>query len=95
MESCTARGNHLQWRLQEQRKAMKKQVKFQSGLKQSAEAAQQQQTESLVEFTSPEHLLRHDASSTAVPPRIEERLRESLAESAPPERPWWKKLLGG
>lgn len=74
---------------------MKKQVKFQPGLKQSTEAAQQQGTESVAEFSSPEHLLRHDASNTAVPPRIGERLRESLAESAPPERPWWKKLLGG
>jgi hypothetical protein len=76
---------------------MKKQVRLQSEQKQSTEQQehQQQAAGTALEFDSAESLLRHDALHTPIPPRVEERLRESLAEETLPGRPWWKKLLGG
>ena len=60
-------------------------------------AAEQQQTlsPSAREFASVEEMLRHDALHTLVPPTIASRLEESLKQSPPPpERAWWRRLLG-
>ena len=45
------------------------------------------------EFTSVEEVLRHDASQTAVPPGIAERLARSVQNVPPPERSWWQRWL--
>jgi hypothetical protein len=57
----------------------------------------QEQTEAqtVLEFGSPEELLRHDATLTPVPPAIAERLKKSLeGEASPAPSPWWRRLLG-
>lgn len=49
-----------------------------------------------LQFDSPEKLLRHDATHVVVPPRVEEKLQQSISElPAADKRPWWKKMLGG
>ena len=45
------------------------------------------------EFGSVEELMRHDASQTAVPPGIAERLAQSVQRIPSPERSWWQRLL--
>lgn len=46
------------------------------------------------EWNSAEELLREDAEKAAVPPAIEGRLRDSIAnEPAPPKR-WWQRFFG-
>jgi hypothetical protein len=61
---------------------------------------QEQQTESNhiqeqtpVEFETAEELLRFDASHTAVPPSIAERLQKAIGAETDVERPWWKRWL--
>lgn len=47
------------------------------------------------EFASVEELLRLDATQTAVPPQIAERLKRSAQNAAPAQsRPWWKNIFG-
>jgi hypothetical protein len=74
---------------------MKPQNKFSTGRHQEQAAAAEQTAANsgALEFQSPEELLRHDAAQTAVPPEIARRLGKSIAEPAPPRRPWWRKLL--
>jgi hypothetical protein len=59
-------------------------------------AAQEQQTQKAapLEFSSVEAMLRHDALHTPVPPTIENRLRDSIAQTAPAPRPWWRRWFG-
>lgn len=58
-------------------------------------AAQQQQS-AAQEFESVEEMIRHDALDTPVPPRIAERLDESISQlPPPPAKAWWRRLLGG
>lgn len=57
-------------------------------------AEQQTQQPAALEFATPEHLLRHDALHTPVPPSIAQRLTQSLAELPPAPRPWWRRLFG-
>jgi hypothetical protein len=45
------------------------------------------------EFASAEELLHCDAAQTSVPPEIAERLKRTLHEVAPPERPGWLKRM--
>lgn len=61
----------------------------------TAEQAHTTQGETVLEFATPEELLRHDRAQTKVPPAVAERLGESLAaEPKPAEtKPWWKRLL--
>lgn len=61
-----------------------------------AELVHQQQSEQaeVKEFATPEAMLRHDALRTPVPPAIAVRLRESVAQIAPPRRSWWQRLFG-
>jgi hypothetical protein len=61
---------------------------------QSAAAEQQTQKSEERQFESVEHLLRHDAVHTPVPPRIASRLRESLAGSSAPSKGWWRRFFG-
>jgi len=49
--------------------------------------------ETTLKFASPEEALRYDAAQTTVPPRIAQRLKESLSRAAGPARPWWRNLL--
>ena len=73
---------------------MKEQNKFSTGRHQEQAAESQAANSGSVEFQSPEELLRHDAAQTAVPPEIARRLSQSIAQSPPPRRPWWRRLLG-
>jgi hypothetical protein len=75
---------------------MKPQNKFSTGRHQEQAAAAGEQTAAnsgALEFQTAEELLRHDAAQTAVPPEIARRLSQSIAQSPPPRRPWWRKLL--
>jgi hypothetical protein len=77
---------------------MKQQNKFSTGRRQE-QAAESQAAHSGgnsggLEFQSAEELLRHDAAQTAVPPEIARRLSQSIAQSAPPRRPWWRRWIG-
>jgi hypothetical protein len=49
----------------------------------------------VIEFASAEEALRCDAAQTVVPPRVAERLRESIRrEPRPILAPWWQRLFG-
>jgi hypothetical protein len=75
---------------------MKQQNKF-SAAQREEQAAQSQAAGSSsgsLEFQNAEELLRHDAAQTVVPPQIAQRLGQSIAQSPPPRRPWWRRLLG-
>jgi hypothetical protein len=63
---------------------------------QQTQAAEQQLNapSAALEFSSVEEMLRHDSMLTPVPPRIEQRLQESVAQMPPAARPWWKRILG-
>jgi hypothetical protein len=74
---------------------MKEQNKFSTGRHQEQAAeAQTSANTSALEFQSAEELLRHDAAQTSVPPEVARRLSQSITQSAPPRRPWWRKLFG-
>ena len=73
---------------------MKEQNKFSTGRHQEQAAESQSANSGELEFQTAEELLRHDAAQTAVPPGIARRLSQSIAQSAPPRRPWWRKLIG-
>lgn len=48
------------------------------------------------EFANADEVLRFDSLHTAVPPEIEQRLKQSAAGlPAGPRRSWWRNLLGG
>ena len=59
---------------------------------QQQEATQAQNTTER-EFENAEDLLRHDAIHTPVPPRIAQRLQESLDRIPPVPRPWWRRFM--
>lgn len=62
---------------------------------QSMESTAQTASQS-AEFASAEEAIRADAAKTVVPPVIEERLAQSIAqEPPPPGKPWWKRMFGG
>ena len=64
-------------------------------LEQLTRDQEQREAPTVLEFASPEELLRHDAIHTPVPPAIAERLKKSLGEEASPSpQPWWRRLLG-
>ncbi len=45
-------------------------------------------------FESVDELLRQDAAQTALPPRLEARLAQSIENTPPPARSWWQRWLG-
>lgn len=76
-------------------------MKHQSKFSQQQQHAEQQisSNESLQqaarEFASAEEMLRFDAAQTAVPPQVEERLKQSTNNCPlPRRRSWWKSLFG-
>jgi hypothetical protein len=74
---------------------MKQEHKFSTGRhREQAAESQTAASQGPLEFQSAEELLRHDAAQTAVPPEIARRLSQSIAQSAPPRRSWWRRLLG-
>ena len=73
---------------------MKEQNKFSTGRHQEQAAESQAANPASLEFQGVEDLLRHDAAQTAVPPEIARRLSQSIAQSPPPRRPWWRRWLG-
>jgi hypothetical protein len=76
---------------------MKRQTKLTSQEQEqlAAQEHQQQQASSAQEFNSAEEMLRHDALHTPVPPRIAQRLDDSISQLPPPPgRAWWRRLLG-
>lgn len=46
-----------------------------------------------LEFDSAEELIRYDARQTALPPRLLERLRNSIAQSGLGRAQWWRRLF--
>lgn len=55
---------------------------------------QQESTTTGLTFESTEEMLRFDARQTEVPGRIEERLRESIANSpSGPKKSWWRRMF--
>ncbi len=76
---------------------MKRQSKL-THQEQEQQAAQQQQQQAAgaKEFDSVEEMLRHDSEHTMVPPRIAQRLDESISElPPPPAKAWWRRFFGG
>ncbi|MGD0539385.1 MAG: hypothetical protein ABSC03_17265, partial [Verrucomicrobiota bacterium] len=60
---------------------------------QAEEQARQQTAPVAREFATPEELLRLDAAQNPPPPRVEERLQQSLATEPAPAQPWWRRLF--
>jgi hypothetical protein len=75
---------------------MKHQKRFTSREKETEQhaALQQNQQQSGLEFSSVEQMLRHDALHTPVPPNVAHRLQQSIGQSPPQTRSWWKRLFG-
>jgi hypothetical protein len=62
---------------------------------QLAAQQQQQQASAAQQFDSVEAMLRHDALHTPVPPRIAQRLEDSINQLPPPAtKAWWRRLFG-
>jgi hypothetical protein len=61
---------------------------------QEQHASLQQQQQAALEFPDVEHMLRHDALHTPVPPNVAHRLQQSVGQSKPQTRAWWKRLFG-
>jgi hypothetical protein len=72
---------------------MKQQSKLSQEQQHEATTPSQQQQQAGREFASAEELLRHDAAHTTVPPEIEERLKRTLREAGPSQRPGWLKRM--
>ena len=74
---------------------MKRQTKFTPEEQQQHAAEQQSQTQPGREFANADEMLRYDAAQTTVPPVVADRLQQSIGDSPPPARSWWRRLLGG
>jgi hypothetical protein len=73
---------------------MKRQTKLDStGQQLGAGAELQSRNSSAMEFSSPEEMLRYDATQTPVPDRIVQRLQKSAEGIPPPATPWWRRLF--
>ena len=60
---------------------------------QAEEQIRQQTAPAALEFATPEEMLRHDAALNPPPPRVEERLQQSIAREPAPAQPWWRRLF--
>lgn len=55
-----------------------------------------EQKQEVVEFSSVDELLQHDATNVQVPPGIAARLNDSIKGlPVAVEKPWWKKIFPG
>jgi hypothetical protein len=72
---------------------MKQETKLTTGQQQQHAAETRTVKTTAQQFDNAEQLLRHDAAQTPVPPEIARRLNQSLAESPPPRRSWWRRLF--
>ena len=59
----------------------------------TSQSHQQTAAQGAADFSSPEALLRHDATQTPVPPQVAERLRASLAAEPVKPASWWRRFL--
>jgi hypothetical protein len=73
---------------------MKQESKLSTGQQQDHSAETQTVKTTAQQFDTAEQLLRYDAAQTPVPPEIARRLNQSVAESPPPRRPWWRRIFG-
>ena len=73
---------------------MKQETKLSTGQQQDHSAETQTVKTTAQQFDNVEQLLRYDAAQTPVPPEIARRLNQSVAESPPPRRPWWRRIFG-
>ena len=71
---------------------MNQQKKFNSG-EEHEHIVQSQSAQNVQEFATVEDLLRHDASRTAAPAAVAQRLQKSSADFPQPSKPWWKRLF--
>jgi hypothetical protein len=72
---------------------MKRQIKTASREQEQAARTPSQHT-SAREFATVEEALREDRAGVSVPPAVEQRLSQSIANLPKPGRPWWKRFLG-
>jgi hypothetical protein len=73
---------------------MKQETKLSTGQQQEQTAETRTVKTAAQQFENAEQLLRYDAAQTPVPPEIARRLNQSVAESPPPRRPWWRRIFG-
>jgi hypothetical protein len=73
---------------------MKQETKLSTGQQQDHSAETQTAKTTAQQFENVEQLLRYDAAQTPVPPEIARRLNQSVTESPPPRRPWWRRIFG-
>jgi hypothetical protein len=72
---------------------MKQETKLSTGQQQEQSIETGTAKTTAQQFDSAEQLLRYDATQTPVPPEIARRLNQSVAESPPPRRSWWRRLF--
>jgi hypothetical protein len=77
--------------------AMKHRLNHETGEETVEEStlAGKQRAEEALSFDTPEAMLRHDAAHTPVPPRVRERVMQSISREAAGSRPkpWWKRWM--
>ncbi|HUD84256.1 MAG TPA: hypothetical protein VMQ67_12165 [Candidatus Saccharimonadales bacterium] len=73
---------------------MKQETKLSTGQQQDHSAETQTAKTTAQQFENVEQLLLYDAAQTPVPPEIARRLNQSVTESPPPRRPWWRRIFG-
>ena len=73
---------------------MKQETKLSTGQQQEHSAEARTEKTTAQQFDNAEQLLRSDAAQTPVPPEIARRLNQSVAESPPTRRPWWRRIFG-
>jgi len=71
----------------------KNRFQHQQRKEQDSEQQQSAQGQTAMEFDSVEELLRYDASQTAPPAAIAERLRGSVRAEPAQKRSWWRRLF--
>ena len=72
---------------------MKQEKKFRQEEQVSETQSQSQTSQTVREFATPEEMLRFDAKQTQMPPRVAQRLSQSLQAEPNARRPWWKRWL--
>jgi hypothetical protein len=75
---------------------MKSQSKLGSKEHEQQAAEQQAGQTAAKEFGTVEELLKYDAQQTEVPPKVAERLEESVRKepAGPAPRSWWRRFFG-